>query len=157
MGAIYTAGFCVGERANLKIDRPERFIHRPMGNRSRPRRKIAERLHLSWFCVSIRRFLRARRDRENSYGYYMCKSLVKNRFLFFFFFFLKCKKLRLSLVLIESGLRMMMHIRIIYQTPLRVTYKNLWSLSMCIYLLFMLDKNLEESLLNVIRSIGGFI
>lgn len=39
MGAIYTAGFCVGERANLKIDRPERFIHRPMGNRSRPRIK----------------------------------------------------------------------------------------------------------------------
>lgn len=102
-------------------------------------------------------FPRARRDRENSYGYYMCKSLVKNRFLFFFFFFLKCKKLRLSLVLIESGLRMMMHIRIIYQTPLRVAYKNLWSFSMCIYLLFMLDKNLEESLLNVIRSIGGFI
>lgn len=52
---------------------------------------------------------------------------------------------------------MMMHIRIIYQTPLRVAYKNLWSLSICIYLLFMLDKNLEESLLNVIRSIGGFI
>lgn len=72
---------------------------------------------------------------------------MKNRFLFFFFFFLKCKKLRLSLVLIESGLRMMMHIRIIYQTPLRVAYKNLWSFSMCIYLLFMLDKNLEESLL----------
>lgn len=156
MGAIYTAGFCVGERANLKIDRPERFIHRPMGNRSRPRRKIAERLHLSWFCVSIRRFLE-REETVKILTDITCKSLVKNRFLFFFFFFLKCKKLRLSLVLIESGLRMMMHIRIIYQTPLRVAYKNLWSLSICIYLLFMLDKNLEESLLNVIRSIGGFI
>lgn len=66
MGAIYMAGFCVGERANLKIDRPERFIHLPMGNRSRPD-KVAHRLHLSWFVYrydvsssakKLRKFLR---------------------------------------------------------------------------------------------------
>lgn len=142
--------FCAGERANLKIDRPERFIQHPMGNRSRPD-KVAQRLHLSWFVY--------RHDVSSSVKR-PWKSLDITRVkvswrVIFFSFFPTCEKSRLSLVLIESRSRIMMHIRIMYQTLLRVIrIVSLVTFFTCIYFLFMLDKiDLEESFLNVIRWI----